>query len=336
MSNITNLPSTSNPNYLKVAQTIIAKSAIQRAKADPVLLNFLKNDQMFARATTDRQAYMRNDVVSVPLAPKPIATISTNINDDVVYQTNSIDTVNLTLDCIANTAYSYRSIQNMVTSVDLATTYGEACGISLVEAMLEDLHDKNLNNEYATAGQTIGSSTLQYNDLLLRRIRTVFEVDFNVKIRETLVMFVRPEQYEVLTGIERFSEADKIGDGSTILTGVRDRLYNIEIYSDRNLPSYTTGSLSSINGFPGYVMTKTAAVLSVRPMEIIDPLYETVVNIDGLSIFSRFETSGAKVGGSRADVKFEILYGHQAIPSEVNNSGVRIVPIYRVLGGVAS
>jgi hypothetical protein len=330
-TNVTGLPRTGLADTNVIRMT---KKAVQTALTDPILLQFMKNDQSFNRELT--MSFERGAVANVQVAPKLTAAISSDVSDTVDFQDGSFSQVPVSLDYIANVGWTNRQIQNAISDLDVAMELGESAGIALIEAMYERVISMFVNNSYVGADQKLGSVGTPINEEVLGRIRTVMELQHGVSRNQIINLIVNPYAYEVLSQLPRFTQADTIGDGNTIRSGILSTVHGIKIYSDRAFADNggNSQSVSGSQGAIGVAFTDEAFVLPTRRLGIMNPALQYEVNLQGIAALYSSDYTNNTVGGLVAKNKMEILFGLQALAKRRKDTGAINGTIYPILGGL--
>jgi hypothetical protein len=280
--------------------------------------------------------FTRGAIANVQVAPKLTANISSDVDDNVNFQSGSFSQVPVSLDYIANVGWTNSQVQNAISDLDVAMELGESAGIALIEAMYERVISMFVNNSYVASDQRLGTVGTPINEEVLARIRTVMEVQHRVSRNEIINLIVNPYQYEVLAQLPRFTQSDTIGDGNTIRSGILSQVHGIRVYSD---PSFSDNggnsqSVSGSTGAIGVAFTNEAFVLPTRRLGVMNPALQYETNLQGLTALYSSDYTNSKVGGLIANNKLEILFGLQSLAKRRNDNGNINGLVYPILGGL--
>ena len=110
--------------------------------------------------------------------------------------------------------------------------------------------DASLAGLYSSAGETVtGSTGSNITETEVRAAKKQLDEAKAPRIGRYLI--VNPQQEDALTGIARFTEADKIGNGAAIMSGSIGRIHGFDVFISHNIVETTDGFAHCLAGVRG-------------------------------------------------------------------------------------
>jgi len=170
------------------------------------------------------------DTVNVPIAPPMVAS---NIAEggSVTNQNPALGNAQVVLNTHAESTFVITDIAKALASPDLIRTYMDPSVIAVAERIEADLFGLyallTYNADVGTANTAITESAVDAAERSL----------FAAKVPEAAgrVLVLSGDGYGDVRQLPRFTEAEKVGEGSAIRTGMVGRLKNFEVFRSQNV-----------------------------------------------------------------------------------------------------
>lgn len=281
--------------------TIIANQALDVLQANLFLAKRIRRDYEAEVATYGK-------VVQIPkfgtLSANDKVAGSSRTNQDV-----TSTSVSVTLNKHKEATFTIDDVEKAFSRNDLLQGYVNSGMTAILEAVEADIFAL-----YSGLSVSEGTAGTDITDTLLRTLRKDL-VDAKAPKDANWTLAVATKDYSAMLGIDRFTEADKIGEKGVIADGALGKAYNFNVFESQIAPE--TGA-APVNTH-GLAFHKDFAALVVRDLPSIPEGLGSVSAVvadaeSGLSVRVRMNYD-ADTGGVAVTV--EILYGVAEIRDEL-------------------
>lgn len=210
--------------------TIVANAA-QLAMTD------YTNNALLATAQNLTDAVAGAKTLDIPIIPAVNHATETE-GTALEYSQFSADKVSLAVDTrkgVVMPFTPYALARSADGGLTILRGYGEQLG-----ADARRIIDAALAAEYANVGNTVTGAT-SANITEANIISAKDNLDSANAPMEGRTLVVHHEQYNAMLQIARFTEADKIGSGQSITTGMIGRIHGFDVFLDQNIVGTTDG-----------------------------------------------------------------------------------------------
>jgi N4-gp56 family major capsid protein len=204
------------------------------------------------RRDFDGEIANEGDVVHVPLFSS--VTVGTKSAGTAVDYTNYTEsTKDITINQHKYFAFRVDDIANVQSKPELIAGYTKQGGAGLAVTIDTALAALSTN---AAVTQNVGGTTTAgaYTDITDAVIRNAIQLLDEANAPETdRYLVISPAQKNALLGIDKFVEANKIGDNTVIRTGLFGQIYGVLVYISNNLSDVgAVASSSGASAIPAY------------------------------------------------------------------------------------
>ena len=261
--------------------------------ASEALGQLFQRSELLALVNKDYNAELkaRGDIVNIQKA----GTLTTQeFTTAVVVQTPSETNIPLTLDHHFDITFAIKDTTQSMANADVIKLYtGEA-----MQTLAETI-DAEIMKTYALASDSVGTLGAGVTDANMLALRTLFQANKVSKINRYVV--VSAAGYSNLVDLDKFVDADKIGDGLAIKSGRLGQIYGMSVYENEDVASLSGGSI-------GISFQRNSITAATRTLEQINDsgVSSAVVTQDGIGIrVIRSYNTSAK----RYQISCDLLWG---------------------------
>jgi N4-gp56 family major capsid protein len=234
------------------------------------------------RTDWDGEIREEGDVVHIPLL-SAVTIGDKQANTAVTYTNYTESTQDITIDKHKYFAFRVEDIARVQSKPELLTAYAGQGGKGLGKQMDTDV-SLLVNN--ASVTQNVGATTSgAYSDITDAVIRNAIQLlDEANAPEEDRFLLISPAQKNALLGIDKFVEANKIGDNTVIRKGLFGEIYGVMIYVSNNLPSTT--SVASSSGASAILAAKNCIMFQREGIGLatqLNPRVQSAYDIDHLA-----------------------------------------------------
>jgi N4-gp56 family major capsid protein len=196
-----------------------------------------QNAAVFAELVTrdfDGEIANQGDKVKVPKY-SAVAVGDKSANTAVVYDASTEATKDIAINKHKYFAFRVEDIARIQAQPDLIAGYSAQGGRGLANAIDVDISALGAD---ATITQNVGAlpTTTAYGDITDAVIRSAIQALDEANAPEAdRYLVISPAQKNAMLGIDKFVEADKLGDNVTIKTGMFGQIYGVTVLISNNL-----------------------------------------------------------------------------------------------------
>lgn len=332
-TNITGLPAV---QFATPQTSIRLKKAVQKLYGSTLVKLFSQNDNTI-KTELDRDFQM---LETANVRIKPFASEAINATDiagNVIFEANAYSNITVSLDHIAYKGWTYRDINQSVLDDNAEADYLDVNTSAIARKMERTIIDRMRTSLLIPPAQFFGTVGTTLNAIVFRRLRTS-ATKFGVDPTETIFVVLDADSYEQLGSIPEFANinGNAVGNVATQSSQMQPDVFKVGGFYNMMFmcSNYYSRPVPATDPV-GTAFLKSSMVLPVRKLPVSISAFQTLVEMDGVSMLYTKNFDHTKIGGVAINAKLEVLYGIREITGDINAAGViQSVPLWNIRGGI--